>query len=95
MGAERRAELIQQQSIIAEFEPKRAVETLAVLLNNAEDRLSALDVVNHILGARSEMEPHSLELIQRMESLLGAPDNGVSTRAVAKKSTVKKAATPR
>ena len=95
MGAERRAELIQQQSIIAEFEPKRAVETLVLLLKNTEDRLSALDVVNHILGARTEMEPHSLELIQRMESLLGASDNGVSTRAVAKKSTVRKAATPR
>jgi tellurite resistance protein len=95
MGAERRAELIQQQSIIAEFEPKRAVETLATLLKTAEDRLSALDVVNHILGARAEMEPHSLELIQRMESLLGATDNGVSIRAVAKKSTVRKAATPR
>jgi tellurite resistance protein len=95
MGPERRAELIQQQSIIAEFEPQRAVETLALLLKNAEDRLSALDVVNHILGARNEMEPHSLELIQRMESLLGASDNAVSTRAVAKKSTVRKAAAPR
>ena len=95
MGSERRAELIQQQSIIAEFEPKRAMETLPVLLKRSEDRLSALDVVNHILGARAEMEPHSLELIQRMESLLGAPDNEVSTRAVAKKATVKKAATPR
>jgi tellurite resistance protein len=95
MGAERRAELIQQQSIIAEFEPKRAVDTLTLLLKTSEDRLSALDVVNHILGARVEMEPHSLELIQRMESLLGESDNGVSTRAVAKKSTVKKAATPR
>ena len=95
MGAERRAELIQEQSIIAEFEPNRAVETLAVLLKTEEDRLSALDVVNHILGARAEMEPHSLELIQRMESLLGAADNGHSTRVVAKKSTVKKAAKPR
>jgi pimeloyl-ACP methyl ester carboxylesterase len=95
MGSERRAELIQQQSIIAEFEPKRAMETLPVLLKRSEDRLSALDVVNHILGARAEMEPHSLELIQRMESLLGASDNEVSTRAVAKKATAKKAATPR
>jgi hypothetical protein len=95
MGSERRADLIQQQSIIAEFEPGRAMQTLPVLLKSAEDRLSALDVVNHILGARAEMEPHSLELIQRMESLLGTSDNGSSTRIVAKKSTVKKAATPR
>jgi hypothetical protein len=95
MGPERRAELIQQQSIIAEFEPGQAMETLPVLLELPEDRLSALDVVNHILGARAEMEPHSLELIQRMESLLGTSDNALSTRAVAKKATPKKAAAPR
>jgi pimeloyl-ACP methyl ester carboxylesterase len=95
MGSERRAELIQQQSIIAEFEPQRALETLPLLLKNTEDRLSALDVVNHILGARDEMEPHSLELIQRMESLLGAPENGVSARAVAKKSPARKVAAPK
>ncbi len=85
MGAERRAELIQQQSIIAEFEPKRAVETLPLLLKHAADRSKALEVVNHILGARDEMEPHSLKLIQRMETLLGAPDNKTSKPVAAKK----------
>jgi pimeloyl-ACP methyl ester carboxylesterase len=73
MGAERRAELIQQQSLIAEFEPQRALETLPHLLKTDEERHQALKVVNHILGARSEMEPHSLQLVQRMESLLGVP----------------------
>jgi pimeloyl-ACP methyl ester carboxylesterase len=95
MGSDRRAELIQQQSIIAEFEPRRALETLPLLLKLPQDRLSALDVVNHILGSRAEMEPHSLELIQRMESLLGAPDNARSTRAVARKAPAKKASAPR
>jgi tellurite resistance protein len=71
MGPKRRAELIQQQSLIAEFEPQRAIETLPVLLKTVADREQALDVVNHILGARSEMEPHSLQMIQRMEQLLG------------------------
>ena len=73
MGAQRRAELIQQQSLIAEFEPKRAVDTLPILLKTEEDRQLALAVVNHILGARAEMEPHSLQLVQRMEQLLGVP----------------------
>jgi len=73
MGAQRRAELIQQQSLIAEFEPKRAVDTLPILLKTSEDRQLALAVVNHILGARAEMEPHSLQLVQRMEQLLGVP----------------------
>ncbi len=71
MGPERRAELIQQQSLIAEFEPKRAVDTLPILLKTEADRKMALEVVNHILGARAEMEPHSLKLVQRMEQLLG------------------------
>lgn len=71
MGPQRRAELIQQQSIIAEFEPQRAVQTLPVLLKTPEDRKQALQTVNHILGARSEMEPHSLEMIEHMEALLG------------------------
>jgi hypothetical protein len=95
MGPERRAALIQQQSIIAEFEPKRAVDTLPVLLKTAEDRLKALEVVNHILGARAEMEPHSLKLIQRMESLLGASDNVESTPAVVRKAGAKKTAAVR
>jgi hypothetical protein len=95
MGAVRRAELIQQQSIIAEFEPKRAVDTLPVLIKTAEDRLKALEVVNHILGARAEMEPHSLELIQRMENLLGASDNPDYAPAVARKAGAKKAVAAR
>jgi hypothetical protein len=95
MGPERRAALIQQQSIIAEFEPKRAVDTLPVLLKTAEDRLKALEVVNHILGARTEMEPHSLKLIQRMESLLGASDNVASTPAAVRKAGAKKTAAVR
>ena len=84
MGPERRAELIQQQSIIAEFEPVRAVDTLPVLLKTEADRKKALEVVNHILGARTEMEPHSLKLMQRMESLLGVADNAPKKTAVKK-----------
>jgi pimeloyl-ACP methyl ester carboxylesterase len=75
MGPERRGELIQEQSIIAEFEPKRAVETLPLLLKTPQDRAKALELVNFIVGAREEMAPHSLELIQRMEQLLGVADN--------------------
>jgi hypothetical protein len=70
MGPVRRAELIQQQSLIAEFEPQRALQTLPHLLKTEEERIKALAVVNHILGARDEMEPHSLDLIERMEKML-------------------------
>lgn len=75
MGPERRGELIQEQSIIAEFEPKRAVQTLPLLLKTAEDRAKAIELVNFVAGARAEMAPHSLALIQHMEQLLGVADN--------------------
>jgi tellurite resistance protein len=71
MGPDRRGELIHKQSIIVEFEPKRALETLPQLLKAVEDREKALKIVKHILGARTEMAAHSLHLLQRMESLLG------------------------
>jgi pimeloyl-ACP methyl ester carboxylesterase len=90
MGPERRAELIQQQSLIAEFEPLRAVETLPVLLKTAEDRQQALEVVNHILGARAEMEPHSLRLIEKMESLLRPADNAQDQPVAHKKAAAAK-----
>ena len=94
MGPERRGELIQEQSIIGEFEPKLAVETLPVLLRTAADRSRAMELVNFIVGAREEMEPHSLKLIQRMEQILGLAENKsespvVTSKAVARKSTRK------
>jgi hypothetical protein len=89
MGPQRRAELIQQQSLIAEFEPQRALETLVLLLRTPEERQQALEVVNHILGARAEMEPHSLDLIQRMEILLGISDNATGAGATAVPPVVK------
>jgi pimeloyl-ACP methyl ester carboxylesterase len=94
MGPERRAELIQQQSLIAEFEPQRALQTLPHLLKTEEERNKALAVVNHILGARSEMEPHSLDLMQRMEKLLGVASAVVvlPTAVPAKKPAAKKPA---
>lgn len=70
MGPERRAALIQQQSLIAEFEPERALQTLPLLLKNRQERSQALEVVHFVLGARGEMEPHSLQLLEKMEALL-------------------------
>jgi hypothetical protein len=92
MGPERRAELIQQQSLIAEFEPQRAMDSLPHLLKTEKERKKALEVVNHILGARDEMEPHSLDLIERMERLLGVASPVVALPVVAPAPTKKPAA---
>jgi pimeloyl-ACP methyl ester carboxylesterase len=73
LGAERRAALIREQSIIAEFEPDRAIETLPNLLPGLEDRRKAIDVVEYIAGAIDEMEPRTLKILQRFHAALSLP----------------------
>jgi len=90
MGPERRSELIRQQSIIAEFDPKHGVDTLPLLLKTQAERSKALELVLFIAGARNEMAPHSLELIQRMEALLLPQAPATSTPAVASPVVAKK-----
>ncbi len=70
LGAERRAALIREQSIIAEFEPDRAIETLPNLLPGLEERRKAIDVVEFIAGSMEEMEPRTLKILQRFHAAL-------------------------
>ncbi|MCP9626560.1 DUF3141 domain-containing protein [Rhodopseudomonas palustris] len=72
LGAERRAALIREQSIIVEFEPERAIATLAQLLPEHE-RGRAMEVVDFIAGAIEEMEPNTIKMLQRMREALGLP----------------------
>src|SRR5208282_5389395 len=48
LGAEKRAALIHEQSLIAEFERDRATETLPELLPDMEERQRAIEVVEYI-----------------------------------------------
>jgi hypothetical protein len=73
LGAERRAALIHEQSIIAEFEPDLAIKTLPDLLPEMEDRQRAIKVVEFIAGAIEEMEPSTIQMVQRFHSVLGLP----------------------
>ena len=83
MGVERRSELIAQQSIIAEFEPQQALQTLTVLLKTEAERQRALALVHFIAGTRSEMSAHTLDLVERMEALLGHPDHDAAKATLA------------
>jgi pimeloyl-ACP methyl ester carboxylesterase len=71
LGAERRAALIHDQSIIVEFEPELAITTLPDLMPDIEDRKRAIDVVEFIAGAVAEMEPKTIQLVQKFHSVLG------------------------
>lgn len=75
LGPDRRAAMIREQSIIVEFEADRALEALPLLLTQPAQRRQALEIVHYIVGARDEMEPHSLQMLQRMEQLLAVPDD--------------------
>ncbi len=73
LGAERRAALIREQSIIVEFENDLAIDTLPALLPESQERRKAIEVVEFIAGSLEEMEPHTLKTLQRFHAVLGLP----------------------
>ena len=73
LGPERRAALIREQSILVEFERERALESLPRLLPEREDRQRAIEVVEYIAGSVEEMEPKTIQMVQRFNALLGLP----------------------
>jgi pimeloyl-ACP methyl ester carboxylesterase/tellurite resistance protein len=73
LGAERRAAIIQEQSIIAEYERDRGIDALAILLPGEAERSKALEVVEYIAGPIEEMEPETIKMLQRFRHALGLP----------------------
>ena len=71
LSAQRRSELIHEQSIIVEFEAEQALRSLPRLLPLSEQRSQAIEIVRFIVGERDEMEPQSLRMLEAMEQLLG------------------------
>ncbi|HKI13775.1 MAG TPA: hypothetical protein VKA12_01965 [Roseiarcus sp.] len=73
LGPERRTALIHEQSVIVEFEPDLAVKTLPDLLPDKAERQKAIEVVEYIAGAVDEMEPKTIQMVERFRAALGLP----------------------
>ncbi len=73
LDAAQRARIIHEQTIIAHFEPARAVATLPGLLETPEERALAGETVRYIAGPIGEMDPHSFDMLQQFHKALDLP----------------------
>ena len=65
-----RRRIIQDQSIIVEFEPEAALMALPGMLGTREERERALSLVAEIAGPPEEMAPETRDVLARMSAIL-------------------------
>ena len=70
MAHEDIVKLVHQQSLIVDFEPKRALDTLTVLLNTPDKQRKAMKVVMDIAGPRETMHPFALKMYNQINEML-------------------------
>lgn len=70
---EEHARLIHAQSLVVQFAPTQAEESLPRLLRTASERARALDLVMRIAGPAETMHPKALALYREFETTLADP----------------------
>jgi pimeloyl-ACP methyl ester carboxylesterase len=76
LGPELRARLLHEQSLIVEFEREAAIEALALLLSEQEDRVNAVELVEYLAGPLEQMDGHSIQALQRFRRVFDLPPIG-------------------
>jgi len=67
MAPDKRSQIIYEQSLIVEFAPEAALETLPALLADEVDRMRAIDLVLEIAGPVEEMDGPTIAMFKRIQ----------------------------
>ncbi len=70
LSSTERTQIIREQSLIVDFEPERALQTLVLLLPGRAERLRALALVEDIAGPVEEMAPETLTMLAQLRAAL-------------------------
>ncbi len=70
LGATTRSRLIHDQTLIVQFAHDEALATLPHLLATTAERDHAMEIVDYIVGAVEDMEPHTIERMNEIRALL-------------------------
>jgi tellurite resistance protein len=70
LGAEARQAMIREQTLLVEIAPEQALETLPVLLPDAETRARALATVADVAGPEEELGEAAQAMLDRLRALL-------------------------
>ena len=71
LGADRRARVIAEQTLIVDFAPEAAATSLPALIPLQADRERAIETVQEIAGDVAEMSEATLHLLVRLRDILG------------------------
>jgi pimeloyl-ACP methyl ester carboxylesterase len=81
LSIDQRRKIIDEQTLVVEFERDAAISTLADLLRTPEDRKLAAEVAQYVPGSIDEMSPSTLEMLQRFREVLNlSPISGDITK---------------
>jgi tellurite resistance protein len=84
LGDEQRTSIINQQTLIVDFEPDKAIAALPILLPQLADRARAIALVEEIAGDPAEMSEPTVLMLGRLRAALSLA--GSAARAAAQPS---------